>query len=206
MRVEGLYKVKKEELDICALILAEAFYNDPLILSLTNVKEYSVKKSKELFLVNLKYLYEYCHLYSLDEKLEGVIAFLNKNESAIPTWPFLKNGGLKLVKHIDMGIIKRLIDYENYAQSKHKKLAKDNHLYLFTLGVDEKHRNKGKARALLNPFFSLAKEEKCDIYLETHKKLNVDIYIKMGFELVEVGTVTKDKLNHYCMIYRSKED
>lgn len=206
MRVEGLYKIKRDELEQCAQILAEAFYNDPLILSLTNVKEYSVKKSKELFLVSLKYLHDHCHLYSLDKNLEGIVAFLNKNESSIPTWPFLKNGGLKLVKEIDFGIIKRLINYENYAKEKHKKIATKDHLYLFTLGVDKKHRNKGKAKALLEPFFHLANEKKYDIYLETHKDINVDIYIKMGFELVEVGKVTRDNLNHYCMIYRSKED
>ncbi len=66
---------------------------------------------------------------------------------------------------------------------------RDPHWYVQTLGVHPDHQGRGVGRALLGPATALADAEGLPTYLETTNPVNLPIYRRHGFEVVEEITL-----------------
>jgi len=195
-----LYRVQKSDIDKCAYILAEAFEGDPLMAHFLGSSTYNSRKIMSMYKVTLMSILNLGYIYATSKELEGISVWLPENEIKVPTIHFIKNGGLGLVRKIRPGVLKVLLEYENYSVKLHNKHIKEPHWYFLALAVQKKHQGKGYSSKLVKPFFSAFDKYGLSCYLETHTKDNLVIHGHFKFELVETGKVPKTNINHYAML------
>jgi ribosomal protein S18 acetylase RimI-like enzyme len=68
------------------------------------------------------------------------------------------------------------------------------YLYLACIGVMPSEQGKGLAKALLDPVLADAENSGRDVYLETANPLNVNIYKKRGFEIIDEVDLSEIKI------------
>jgi ribosomal protein S18 acetylase RimI-like enzyme len=195
----GLYIVEKKDLERLAEVAADAYEDYPLHNWFTKGK-YDKEASKLIMLISLKTMIEDAIIYADSEELNGFAVWLPFGFTGSKTFPFLFNGGLKLILHSGLGIIGRLLTYETYAMNLKKDFTDNYDWYLYNLSVRKNAQGKGIASKLLRPMLEFCDNEKMIIYLETNKKSNVDLYNHYGFELKKEEFIPKTNVMHYAMV------
>ena len=195
----GLYIVKKEDLERLAEIATDAYKDYPLHNWFTGGK-YDEKASKLLMLVSLKTMTEDAVIYADSEEMNGFAAWLPFGFTGNKTIPFLTNGGMELFLHSGVGLIGRLLRYENYAMGLKKEYTDHYDWYLFNLSIKKDAQGKGIASKLLRPMLQFCDEEKMVAYLETNKESNVGLYEHYGFDLMREELIPKTPVTHYSMV------
>lgn len=104
----GLYIVEKKDLDRLAQVAADAYQDYPLHNWFTGGK-YDEKASKLLMQISLKTMVEDGVIYADSEEMNGFAAWLPFGFTGNKTFPFLKNGGLRLFLHTGFGLVGRLL-------------------------------------------------------------------------------------------------
>lgn len=195
----GLYIVQKTEIERLADVAADAYQDYPLHNWFTNGK-YDEKASKLIMQISLKTMTEDAVIYADSEELNGFAVWLPFGFTGSKTLPFLFNGGLKLIFHSGLGIIDRLLTYENYAMNLKKEFTDNYDWYLYNLSVKKDAQGKGIASKLLRPMLQFCDDEKMVAYLETNKDKNVTLYNHYGFELKKEELIPKTSVMHYAMV------
>lgn len=195
----GLYIVPKTEIGRLAEVAADAYQDYPLHNWLTNGK-YDETASKLIMQISLKTMTEDAVIYADSEQLNGFAVWLPFGFTGSKTLPFLFNGGLKLIFHSGLGIIDRLLTYENYAMNLKKEFTDNYDWYLYNLSVKKDAQGKGIASKLLRPMLQFCDDEKMVAYLETNKQSNVGLYNHYGFELKKEECIPKSTVMHYAMV------
>ena len=195
----GLYIVPKTEIGRLADVAADAYQDYPLHNWLTNGK-YDETASKLIMQISLKTMTEDAVIYADSEQLNGFAVWLPFGFTGSKTLPFLLNGGLKLIFHSGLGIIDRLLTYENYAMNLKKEFTDNYDWYLYNLSVKKDAQGKGIASKLLRPMLQFCDDEKMVAYLETNKQSNVGMYNHYGFELKKEECIPKSTVMHYAMV------
>ena len=195
----GLYVVQKKDLDRLAEIAADAYQDYPLHNWLTKGK-YDQKASKLIMQITLKTMTEDAIIYADSEQLNGFAVWLPFGFTGSKTFPFLFNGGLKLIFHSGLGIIGRLLTYENYAMNLKKEFTDNYDWYLYNLSIKKDAQGKGIASKLMRPMLQFCDDEKMVAYLETNKEKNVTLYNHYGFELKREEVIPKTPVTHYSMV------
>ena len=195
----GLYVVQKKDLDRLAEIAADAYQDYPLHNWLTKGK-YDKKASKLIMQITLKTMTEDAIIYADSEQLNGFAVWLPFGFTGSKTFPFLFNGGLKLIFHSGLGIIGRLLTYENYAMNLKKEFTDNYDWYLYNLSIKKDAQGKGIASKLMRPMLQFCDDEKMVAYLETNKANNVTLYNHYGFELKREEVIPKTPVTHYSMV------
>jgi ribosomal protein S18 acetylase RimI-like enzyme len=195
----GLYVVQKKDLDRLAEIAADAYQDYPLHNWLTKGK-YDQKASKLIMQITLKTMTEDAIIYADSEQLNGFAVWLPFGFTGSKTFPFLFNGGLKLIFHSGLGIIGRLLTYENYAMNLKKEFTDNYDWYLYNLSIKKDAQGKGIASKLMRPMLQFCDDEKMVAYLETNKANNVTLYNHYGFELKREEVIPKTPVTHYSMV------
>ena len=195
----GLYIVEKKDLERLAEVAADAYEDYPLHNWFTKGK-YDKKASKLIMLISLKTMIEDAIIYADSEELNGFAVWLPFGFTGSKTIPFLFNGGLKLILHSGLGIIGRLLTYENYAMNLKKDFTDNYDWYLYNLSIRKSAQGKGIASKLMRPMLEFCDNEKMIVYLETNKKSNVSLYNHYGFELKKEEFIPKTNVIHYAMV------
>ena len=195
----GLYIVPKTEIERLADVAADAYQDYPLHNWLTNGK-YDDTASKLIMQISLKTMTEDAVIYADSEQLNGFAVWLPFGFTGSKTLPFLFNGGLKLIFHSGLGIIDRLLTYENYAMNLKKEFTDNYDWYLYNLSVKKDAQGKGIASKLLRPMLQFCDDERMVAYLETNKQSNVGLYNHYGFELKKEECIPKSTVMHYAMV------
>ena len=200
----GLYIVKKEDLVRLADIAADAYQDYPLHNWFTNGK-YDKKASKLIMQISLKTMTEDAVIYADSEEMNGFAVWLPIGFTGSKTLPFLVNGGLELILHSGLGIIGRLLTYENYAMNLKKGFTDNYDWYLYNLSIKKDAQGKGIASKLLRPMLEFCDNERMVAYLETNKKSNVSLYKHYNFELKKEELIPKTTVTHYAMVRKPVE-
>ena len=79
----------------------------------------------------------------------------------------------------------KVIGFARHIEVMHKRHAPMPHYYLFLTGVDPKQQRQGISAALIGNMLERIDAEKMPVYLETQSAGNVEVYQKLGFEMVE---------------------
>jgi ribosomal protein S18 acetylase RimI-like enzyme len=195
----GLYIVQKKDLDRLADIAADAYEDYPLHNWFTKGK-YDKKASKLIMQISLKTMIEDAIIYADSEELNGFAVWLPFGFTGSKTFPFLFNGGLKLILHSGLGIIGRLLTYETYAMNLKKEFTDNFDWYLYNLSIKKDAQGKGIASKLVRPMLKFCDDEKMIAYLETNKASNVTLYKHYGFELKKEEVIPKTNVTHYAMV------
>lgn len=72
--------------------------------------------------------------------------------------------------------------------------------YLYDLVVRQNLQRQGIGTSILNPMLKYISRSGEGCYLETHNAVNIEIYKKFGFDLVETGIVPQLNIDHYAML------
>ena len=195
----GLYIVEKKDLERLAWVAADAYEDYPLHNWFTKGK-YDKKTSMLIMLISLKTMYKDAIIYADSEELNGFAIWLPFGFTGSKTFPFLLNGGLKLIFHSGLGIIGRLLTYETYAMKLKKDFTDNFDWYLYNLSIKKDAWGKGIASKLMRPMLQFCDNEKMVAYLETNKDTNVGLYTHYGFELKKEEVIPKTNVTHYAMV------
>lgn len=195
----GLYIVQEKDMDRLAQVAADAYQDYPLHNWLTNGK-YDAKASKLIMQITLKTMVSDAVIYADSPEINGFAVWLPFGFTGSKTLPFLLNGGLELILHAGLGIIGRLLTYENYAMNLKKSFTDNYDWYLYNLSVRKDSQGKGVASKLLRPMLTFCDDEKMVAYLETNKQTNVGLYEHYGFALKKEEQIPKSPVTHYAMV------
>lgn len=199
----GLYIVEGKDLDRLADIAADAYKDYPLHNWFTKGK-YDEKASKLIMQISLKTMTKDAVIYADSEEMNGFAVWLPLGFTGSKTFPFLFNGGLRLILHSGLGIIGRLLTYEKYAMNLKKEFTENVDWYLYNLSIKKEAQGKGIASKLLRPMLSFCDKENMVAYLETNKGANVGLYKHFDFELVKEELIPKSDVTHYAMVRQPK--
>lgn len=199
IRKAGLYLVTKEDVDRLAEIAADAYQDYPLHNWFTNGK-YDKIASKLIMQISLKTMTEDAVIYADSEEMNGFAVWLPLGFTGSKTIPFLASGGLKLILHSGLGIIGRLLTYENYAMNLKKEFTDHYDWYLYNLSIRKDAQGKGIASKLMRPMLQFCDDERMVTYLETNKESNVSLYRHYGFDLMKEEIIPKTTVTHYAMV------
>ena len=195
----GLYIAGEKDIPRMAEVAADAYRDYPLHNWLTKGK-YDYEVSRLLMEVSLKTMFKDALIYADSEQINGFAAWLPFGYTGNETVPFLKNGGLKLVFRAGLGIIGRLLTYDNYAMGLKKEFTDNFDWYLFNLSVKQSAQGKGIAGRLMRPMLGFCDDEQMVAYLETNKAANVSLYKHFGFDLKREELIPKSPVTHYAMV------
>ena len=184
-----------------AEVAADAYRDYPLHNWLTKGK-YDARASELIMRISLKTMTEDAVIYADSEEINGFAAWLPFGFTGSKALPFLLNGGLKLIFHSGLGIIGRLLTYENYAMSLKKEYTENYDWYLYNLSIKKDAQGKGIASKLMRPMLRFCDDEHMVAYLETNKEPNVGLYRHYGFELMKEELIPKTPVMHYAMVRR----
>ena len=199
----GLYIVEEKDLGRLAEIAADAYRDYPLHNWLTKGK-YDAEASRLIMEISLKTMVKDAVIYADSEELNGFAAWLPFGFSGNKTMPFLFNGGLKLIFHLGLGIIGRLLTYEKYAMKLKKDFTDHYDWYLYNLSIKKDAQGKGIASKLMRPMMQFCDEERMVAYLETNKETNVGLYRHYGFDLMKEEVIPQTSVTHYAMVRHPK--
>ena len=195
----GLYLVPEQRLDELAEIAADAYQNYPLHNWLTN-GVYDPIASKLIMKTTLAAMKDDAVIYADSEELNGFAVWVPLGFTGSKTLPFLRNGGVRLLLHSGLGIIRKLLVYESFAMKLKKKYTGHVDWYLYNLSVRQSAQGKGIASKLMRPMLRFCDDEKMLVYLETNKESNVPMYNHYGFELRETIMIPGSTVMHYAMV------
>ena len=199
----GLYLVQKKDLDRLALIAADAYKDYPLHNWFTKGK-YDPIASRLIMQISLRTMTEDAVIYADSEEMNGFAVWLPIGFNGSKTFPFLFNGGLKLILHSGPGIIGRLLTYEKYAMGLKMEFTDNYDWYLYNLSIKKDAQGKGIASKLMRPMLQFCDDERMVAYLETNKESNVGLYQHYGFELKKEELIPKTPVTHYAMVRKPK--
>jgi len=184
--IKNLHKVKKSEISKAALVLADAFKEDPLFKSIFGDAE----KNKYKYILIAKFMLMYCHkygdVYASSEKFEGIMAITQDEYSYMSFWRMIRSGSIFPFLRIGFKSFMKVagslgpIDEGRKKHMKNKSFA-----YLQIIGVASENQGKGHGGKLLREFIAVADEVKIPIYLETETESNVNLYEQFDFKTLE---------------------
>lgn len=154
--------------------------------------------------ITLKTMTKDAVIYADSEEINGFAVWIPFGFTGNKTLPFLLSGGLNLILHSGLGIIGRLLTYENYAMNLKKEFTDHYDWYLYNLSIKKDAQGKGIASKLMRPMLGFCDDEKMVAYLETNKESNVGLYRHYGFDLMKEELIPQTPVTHYAMVRHPK--
>lgn len=172
-------KVNKTDAARVVDVICSSFVDDPCFKWMIGKKNF---EKKIYFLAN----------YIVEETLINGEIFIDPTRNAVALWQSQNKTRLTVAQLFrNLKFLLYMGPSTVFRSLKLLKL-KDAHisdqkpyLYLACIGVMPSGQGKGLAKGLLDPVLTEAENSGKDVYLETANPLNVRIYRKKGFEIIE---------------------
>lgn len=174
-----LILANRKDKHLIVSILTEAFQHDPCLNWLV---ENVSNKNKLKVIVDYVVDETLCtgHIYFTKDK-NAVVLWKNENQEKF-SFQFIKRN---LSFLFQMGI-KCVIKNLKMGNLSHTHFPKNSrYYYLYMIGVLSEAQGKGLASKLINPILQECKLKNVPVFLETANPINVDIYKKKGFEIID---------------------
>jgi len=198
LKIDGLYKLNKNDIDKSAETLAKAFLDYPLFKYILG-DNHSIENIRILTKFIVRYSILYGQAYATSSDIEGVVLFSDFEDYKFTLFRSLRSGGLSVVK-IGREAGKRFNKYDEFNLKLHKENINEPHQYLIGIGVDPQKQGQAYGKKLLTTLLEVAEEKNHPCYLETHDKENVEIYRKYGFRLVSKVVIPGTNITQFNML------
>src|SRR6056297_1316303 len=205
--IKNLYRVKKSEISKAALVLADAFKEDPLFKSLFGD---GVKNSYKYNLV-AKFMIRYCHkygdVYASSENFEGIMAITQDEYTYMSLWRMIRSGSIFPFLSIGFKSFMMVASALSPIDGIRKKHMKNkSYAYLQIIGVASENQGKGYGGKLLKELIAMTDKVELPIYLETETESNVRLYERFGFKTLEEMNLPVIYQPIWAMIREVKDD
>ena len=195
----GAYILTGSDLPAAARLMASAFSRDPSIRYLLEGTE-AGGRDWEYFLCVLRAVYGKCLILSADEKIDSLLILFPPKLKAVSSLSFLAGGGLGLFRSFDPELLLRSPNYERNCRAVKSRFATAHSWYCLCLAVSPQLQGRGFASRLIRPALEVLEANRCSLYLETHRELNVSIYRHLGFELLDASPIPGTNIVQYSMM------
>ncbi|MEO8384632.1 MAG: GNAT family N-acetyltransferase, partial [Betaproteobacteria bacterium] len=115
---------------------------------------------------------------------DGLALWLPPGKSSMSIPDMWKAGMFRAPVEYGLRGTAKIIGFAHHIEAMHKLHALMPHYYLFLTGVDPKQQRQGVSTALLGNMLERIDTEQMPVYLETQSASNVEVYQKLGFEMV----------------------
>ena len=195
------YCIQGKDLVAAAKVMAAAFTDDPSIRYLLG-GECESKNDWKYFLCVLKAIYGKCVMLSADEQINSLLILFPPKLKAVPTMPFMLNGGIGLCRYFGAALYLRSLNYENNCQAVKSRYATPDTWYCMCFVVKPQMQGQGVGSRLIRPALDIFERNNIPIYLETHKATNMEIYRHYGFEVISVSEIPRTTITQYSLLRR----
>lgn len=195
----GAYSLVSFDLPAAARLMASAFSRDPSIRYLLGGME-AGSRDWNYFLCILKAVYGKCLILSQSDEINSLLILFPPELKAVPSLPFLAYGGLTLFRSFGPGLFFRSLNYEGNCRAVKSRFATAHTWYCLCLAVSPQLQGRGFASRLIRPALEVLEANRCSLYLETHRELNVSIYRHLGFELLDSAPIPGTNITQYAMM------
>ena len=196
------YSVQKKDLIAAAKVMAAAFTDDASIRYLLGGKSEG-RNDWRYFLCVLKAIYGKCVMLSADEQINSLLILFPPQLKAVPTIPFMLNGGIGLCRYFGVCLYLRSLSYENNCRAIKSRYATPDTWYCMCFAVKPELQGQGIGSRLIRPALDIFERNNIPLYLETHKKSNAEIYKHYGFETADRNPIPKTDIMQYSMLQRN---
>lgn len=201
--IKGLYRIKREDIKKCAETAAKAFIDDESSKFLLSSK-LTYQNLYDFYVVIYNALYTKMYMFADSEDINGFIIISPIKNSELSLWDFIQAGGLKLILSNGLDFILRSLNYEKNCINIRKKFVSSNDWYIFQFGVSPLKQGSGLGSKIMKPVLEWFDSEEINCYLETQKRVNVDIYNHFGFSLKSTDNMPGNDIKQFAM-RRSQE-
>ena len=108
--------------------------------------------------------------------------------------------GLGLFRSFGPELLLRSLNYERNCRAVKSRFATAHSWYCLCLAVSPQLQGRGIASRLIRPALEELEANRCSLYLETHRELNVSIYRHLGFELLDASPIPGTNIVQYSMM------
>ena len=193
------YCIKRKDLIAAAKVMAAAFTDDASIRYLLG-GECEGKNDWKYFLCVLKAIYGKCVMLSSNEQINSLLILFPPQLKAVPTIPFMLNGGIDLCRYFGVSLYLRSLNYENNCQVIKSRYATPDTWYCMCFVVKPQLQGQGVGSRLIRPTLKILEENHFSLYLETHKAMNMEIYRHYGFDVVGDCKIPRTKIMQHSML------
>ena len=190
-RLDDLYKLERKDVRRAAVVLAEAFQEDPV----WNAVLGSAGQAQRAYAFEtpVRYCLRYGEVYAPSAHLEGVAAWVPGALAQMTFWRVLRSGavwpGLRLgMSGIDaarrMPAIFRQIEVD-----REDNMRGTSYIYLQVIGVAPQHQGQGFGGKMLRALIEKSAQAGLPLYLETETERNVSMYERFGFQVLKQITL-----------------
>lgn len=197
--IEGLYKIKRDDLKKCAEVAAKAFIEDETSKFLLS-SGLNYKSLYNYYSVIYGAAYNKMHMFAESENIDGFIIISPIKNAEISLWDCLRFGGLRGIFSLGLGVILRSMAYEKNCIKIRKKHVSSDFWYIFQFGVSPEKQGSGLGSKVIKPFLNWLDSKKASCFLETQKEGNIAMYNHFGFSLKSIDTLPKKKESQFAML------
>ena len=178
-------RLQQAQIPDAAEVLARAFFDDPLISWWIPDDERRRKSLPWFMSAPTKLGLKSGEVETTSGTIEGAAVWLAPGKTTISPVDMLFAGMMLAPFKIGWTGFQRLMKTMNIVEKAHKQHVPEDHWYLAVLGVDPPRQGQGIGSALMQPVLAKADATHLPAYLETQKEINVSLYRKHGFDVVE---------------------
>lgn len=195
----GVYPLPPHLLHQAAQVLADAFFDDPLMAHYLPDPQ-----KRRAFLPGVLGVYTRITLWHglalTTPGLEGVALWMPPNQKNTSLWDyFLASLGMLDLRFVLIAW-RRLREIEPFVERLHHECLPQPHWYLAVLGVHPGTQKRGVGSRLIAAGLERADRDALPSYLETMSEENVAFYQKRGFQVVRQVTLPGTTLPLWAMI------
>lgn len=201
-----MLRADQSQIEPIASLLAECFYNDPLIVMQTEGIPDKIQFLEKLFQAQLEIFIKTQDIFLLDDTLKSVIiGFDKKKRKKLAQLLLSVRSSLKLRQFINKNILSTYSKNvkavsEILVLNWYKQFVGKNYYYINVIAVAPEERGKGNLRALLSPIVKYCNDNKLPIVLDTVNPISMAMYEHFGFKLVKTYLNQNADFTQYCLI------
>ncbi len=183
--LKNLYKIKKNDITKAALVVADAFKEDPLFKRLFGDANKNAHKCALVAEFMIRYCHTYGSVYATSENYEGIMAITQGKYTYMTLWGMIRSGSIYPLFKMGFKSLILSSSLSPIEVSRKKYMKNKSFAYIQVIGVALESQGKGFGGRMLQELIEVTDEAKLPIYLETETESNVQLYERFGFKTIE---------------------
>jgi ribosomal protein S18 acetylase RimI-like enzyme len=179
-----IVRVREDQIDVAAGILARAFQLDPPMLYICPDPASRARVLPPMMKAFVTYAWMFGEPLTTSETPKAVALWLPLDDLSEDPERDRRAGIDQMHATLGAETLTRFKHFVSTVDRFHQRTAPGRHLYLSTLGVEPSRQGQGLGSALIRPMLERADADGLPCYLETFQPRNVPLYQKHGFKIM----------------------